>query len=104
MTGQLRSIIALSVLLFFGGMASGQVGRTGALFGTVNDETGAVIPGVTVTITNVGTGITRTVISDEGGRYRAYNLDLGTYNVRAELAGFQTAARPGIQLTVGREA
>src|SRR5205807_9432160 len=49
-------------------------------------------------------GISRTVTTDEGGRYRAAELALGSYEITVEVAGFQTVTRSGITLTVGREA
>ena len=90
-------------LLVFTGMALAQ-GTTGSIIGTVGDATGAVIPGATVTLRNVETGITRTVNTDAEGRYRAQQLGLGSYEVTSESAGFQTSVRTGITLTVGREA
>jgi hypothetical protein len=72
--------------------------------GDVHDETGAVLPGVSVTITNVDTGTTRTVVTDDEGRYRAPNLMVGSYTVAAELEGFKTTTRAGITLVIGQEA
>ena len=72
--------------------------------GTVKDESGAVLPGVSVEVKNVETGLTRTLVTDDQGRYAAPNLPLGRYQVQGELAGFQVAVRSGIVLTVGREA
>src|SRR5438876_5075379 len=60
--------------------------------GTVQDATGAFIPGVTVSATNTGTGIVATVISNEAGAYQFASLQPGTYEFKAELPGFQTAA------------
>src|SRR3989338_7855277 len=77
---------------------------TATISGTVKDSTGAVVPNATVTVRNVETGITRTVTSDEAGRYRVPQLAPGDYQVTSEAAGFQTAVRSGITLTVGREA
>ena len=77
---------------------------TGTISGTVTDETGGVLPGVDIALTNTDTGVSRTVISDDEGRYRSPNLTLGHYEVEAALAGFQTSVRSGIQITVGREA
>ena len=51
---------------------------------------------MSVTITNAEQGLTRTVITDEGGRYRAPLLPLGTYRVRAELAGFEQLLATGV--------
>jgi len=77
---------------------------TATILGRVTDSTGAIVPGVSITIRNVETGITRTVTADEQGRYRATQLAVGHYEVAAEAAGFQTLVRSGIELTVGREA
>lgn len=77
---------------------------TGTIFGIVTDEFGAALPGASVTIRNVETGLTRSLATDAAGRYRAPGLSLGNYVVRAELAGFQPKAREGITLTIGREA
>lgn len=78
---------------------------TASILGTVRDETESVLPGVTMTITNLETGISRTVITDGQGRFVATQLALGdNYQVQAELSGFQTSIRRGIQLTLGREA
>ena len=95
---------AIAVLvLVFSSIASAQV-TTGSISGTVADETGAVLPGVEVTINNLDTGLSRTAISDDRGAYRAPSLPVGPYEIRGALAGFQTAVRTGITLTVGREA
>src|SRR6266571_6366593 len=77
---------------------------TGTISGTVTDSTGAVVPGVNVTLKSVEKGINRTVKTDEGGRYRAPELALGSYEITAEAPGFETVVRSGITLTVGREA
>ena len=72
--------------------------------GTVSDETGGVVPGVEVLVTHLDRGTTRTIVSDDEGRYSAPELQLGSYQVEAALTGFQTAVRTGITLTVGRHA
>ncbi|MBI4454892.1 MAG: TonB-dependent receptor [Acidobacteria bacterium] len=77
---------------------------TATISGVIKDETGALLPGVSVTVKNQETGRVRTVITDDEGRYRAPNLPVGGYEVEAVLAGFQTGVRTGIKLTVGREA
>ena len=71
------------------------------LSGTVKDNTGGVLPGVTVTATNQASGITFTSVSDERGIYRM-PVRAGVYKISAELAGFTTAARPDIELLLGR--
>src|SRR5205809_5195917 len=87
----------------FTALAFAQI-TTGTISGTVTDSTGAVVPGVNVTLKSVEKGITRTVRTDEGGRYRAPELALGSYEITAEAAGFETVVRSGITLSVGREA
>src|SRR5580765_8091673 len=66
--------------------------------GTVSDASGALIPGVTIKATNVGTGIVTTVISNEAGAYNFASLQTGTYKVTAELSGFQTQTYNNVQL------
>ena len=102
-----RYLLVLPVLLISlilsGHLVSAQV-TTGTISGVAQDASGAVIPGVSVTVRNVDTGTARTVITDERGRYIAPDLPLGNYEVEGQLAGFQTEVRKGITLTVGREA
>ena len=93
----------LVCVLLARGIALAQVTQ-GTILGTVSDSSGGVIPGVNVVVRNVETGISRTVTTDAAGRFRAPQLGLGSYEVTAEAAGFQTAVRTGITLTVGREA
>jgi hypothetical protein len=83
-------------------VVSAQV-STGTISGVVEDPSGAVISGATVTVRNVDTGAARTLTSDAGGRYIAPVLPVGNYEVRGEQTGFQTEIRSGITLTVGRE-
>lgn len=94
---------AFFYMVFCGILISAQV-TTGNISGVVQDSTGALMPGATITVKNLDTGLARTVTTDEGGRYSAPNLSLGNYEVRAEQSGFQTELRRGITLTVGREA
>jgi hypothetical protein len=74
----------------------------GSIEGTVVDESGGVLPGVTVTVTNTETGAVRTVVTNESGLFRAPLLPLGTYTVRAELEGFKTFEQVGISLAAGQ--
>src|SRR3990167_5737244 len=76
---------------------------TGAITGRITDTTGAVIPGATVQVQNVETGLSRSVQSDAGGRYVVRNLPVGSYTVTLQQSGFQTVVRSGITLTVGSE-
>jgi len=76
----------------------------GTISGVVKDETGGVLPGVEVTARNTGTEASRTVISDDEGRYRVVQLAPGDYELRAELSGFQTAVLQDISLSAGQTA
>jgi hypothetical protein len=77
---------------------------TATIFGAVHDQSHAVVPGVGLTVTNTETGITRTLQSDENGRYRVSNLPAGSYQVAATFPGFASVTRQGINLVVGQEA
>src|SRR5262252_2464102 len=95
-----RTIILTTVMLLAAAHLHAQ-GATASISGTVLDPTGAAIPGASITVRNLGTTFTRTVISDDQGRYVAPELPIGEYEVQASLAGFQTVVRRGISLTVG---
>src|SRR5262245_16317187 len=70
--------------------------------GTATDQSGAVLPGVTVTLTEETTGLVRTVVTNEAGRWVLPALQPGRYSVKAELAGFQTQNRTGVVVNVGQ--
>src|SRR5262249_12349217 len=76
---------------------------TGTVSGTVTDESKAVLPGVTVIVKNVETGVARILVSDERGGYRALNLAPGLYAVTAELTGFTPAKRENLTVEIGRD-
>ena len=69
--------------------------------GTVSDQSGAVIAGAKVTVTNPATNTVREVETGETGNYTVPFLTPGIYNVRAEQEGFSTATRTGVELQVG---
>ncbi|MBI3941327.1 MAG: TonB-dependent receptor [Acidobacteria bacterium] len=96
------ALLALVALLVTLCQVRGQV-TLGTLSGVVKDASGAVLPGVTLKARHLDTGIVRTTISDDAGRYHLPQLALGGYELEAELAGFQTVVRSGVTLTVGRE-
>jgi Carboxypeptidase regulatory-like domain len=73
----------------------------GSIEGVVKDTTGAVLPGATVTVTNVDTGSQRVVTTDSSGLYRAVLLPLGTYRVKVEMPNFKAMERTGIGLSTG---
>ena len=97
-----RSFV-LGVVLLSASVALAQL-TTGTISGSVSDPSGAAVPGATVTVKNVDTGISRTTTSGPAGRYEAPNLPVGHYEVSAVASGFRTSVRSGIELTVGRNA
>src|SRR5262245_8571650 len=77
---------------------------TGAVSGTVTDDSGAVLPGATVTVVNSGTGQTRTAATGGDGFYTVPLLQPGTYRVTVSLQGFSTLIRDGVKVTVSETA
>src|SRR5438876_2168044 len=98
----LSLFLVLAFTIFSAGHAHAQV--TGAtLSGTVTDASGAVIPGVQVSIKNRATGVVRNIKTDEVGFYSAPNLLAGNYDVTVSAPGFSTAAQTNIALSVGAQ-
>jgi hypothetical protein len=75
---------------------------TGVIEGTVTDASGAVLPGVSVTVRNTATNYSQTVVTDNAGRFRAVLLPLGPYEVTVTLAGFGTQVQKGFDLQLGQ--
>jgi hypothetical protein len=73
---------------------------TAQISGRVTDQSGAVMPGVEVTVTQTATGATRSAVSDETGSYALPNLPIGPYRLEAVLPGFRTYVQTGIVLQV----
>ena len=74
---------------------------TGELAGRVTDESGAVLPGVTVTATQTDTAFSRTVVTDGAGAWVMPNMPTGPYRLEVALQGFRTYVQTGIVLQVG---
>jgi hypothetical protein len=87
------------ILLLAAGAAWAQA--TAQLSGTVRDESGAVLPGVSVTATQTDTGLVRTTVTDETGGYLLTNLPIGPYRLEVALQGFRTYVQTGLVLEVG---
>ena len=75
--------------------------QLGVSQGTITDASTAVMPGVTVTVTNLDTGIARSTVTNETGLYRVVSLDPGRYKVTAELQGSRPATQHDVILSVG---
>jgi hypothetical protein len=91
-----RGLFLLALGLFAPTTSLAQTGAA-SLTGIVTDQTGASIPGATVTATNQATNVAYTAISNEAGNYTITSVPVGTYIVKAELTSFKTAATKPIQ-------
>ena len=100
MMRSLRSVVLLvSWILVLAGVARAQA--TAQLDGTVRDESGGVLPGVTVTVTQTDTGLMRSAVTETNGSYILSNLPTGPYTLEVSLQGFRTYVQNGIVLQVG---
>lgn len=96
-------ILVLSLVAASFSLAALAQGTNGSIFGTVYDQSQAILPGVTVTATDRDTGQKRQVITDDQGRFTMAQMKIGHYTVEAELAGFQKGTRE-ITLTLEGDA
>jgi hypothetical protein len=102
-SGLVTGWAALLVAAFMVAPAAAQSqAANGNIEGVVRDTSGAVLPGVTVTVVNTDTGAQRSVVTNENGAYRAVLLPLGTYTVAAELSGFKRYEQTGLTLSAGQ--
>src|SRR3989441_2524937 len=97
-----RMVFVLSVVLFISLIACTDMWAqaTAQISGTARDQSGAVLPGVEITVTQTETGIPRTAVTNETGSYVLPNLPLGPYRLEAALPGFRTYVQTGIVLQV----
>ena len=92
-----RGLLLMSLALLCPALVSAQTGAA-SLTGIITDQTGAVVPGATVTATNQATNVDYTAISNDAGNYTVSFLPVGTYVVKAELSRFKTAATKPLEL------
>src|SRR5512145_2209090 len=95
-----RAALAFAIMMLGLSIPARAQEITGTIVGTVTDETGAAVPGASVSVRNVGTGITREFTTNQAGFYTAAFLTVGEYEVSATLAGFQPTVVKGIALHV----
>ncbi len=88
----------LCTLVSTSGLAFAQ-GSSATIRGSVQDSTGAVLPGATVTVTNTGTKAVQTTVTDDRGSYLLAGLFPGTYDLKVELSGFKTYERTAVALS-----
>jgi outer membrane receptor protein involved in Fe transport len=96
------ALVVYSLALFAGASTFAQTFR-GTILGNVTDSSGAAVPGATVTIKNVDTGLVRTVVSSEDGSYATPELPIGNYSVTVEKAGFKSGVATGVKVEVSSE-
>jgi hypothetical protein len=77
---------------------------TGTILGTVKDSSGGVLPGVTITATNVDTNVARSAVTNERGEYSVQFLPVGTYRLEAGLQGFKRFVQTGVVIELSRAA
>ena len=95
---------ALAVVVFYLCALDAQAQMSATLSGAVTDQSGAAVAGATVTAVNSDTGVKRSAVTNQGGRYELFALPLGRYEVHATKEGFAEEVRSGIRLVVGQEA
>src|SRR5437588_12574790 len=96
----LACALGLALGISFAPGASAQLAQ-GELRGAAVDQSGAVLPGVSITAVHIETGTTRTTVTAENGSYLMPAMPLGTYRGTADLTGFAVAVREGFRLGVG---
>jgi len=94
---------AVCTLILLAGVATQAQTFRGTILGSVSDSSGAAAPGATVTIKNLDTGLTRTVVTQGDGSYAASELPIGKYSVTAEKAGFKSSVVTGVNVEVSKE-
>lgn len=97
-----QTILAVLVVLLLSSSAAQAQVIQAEIAGAVRDETGGVIPGVTVLVTNTDTGIQTVRITTDTGQYRAPELQPGTYAIQAEMPGFKLYNETNILLSGGQ--
>src|SRR5258708_37906328 len=97
---KLELISFFGLALFWALSANAQV-TTADVVGTVHDPTGAVVPNAKVSITNTGTGLTRTAQTGPSGDYVVNLLEPGTYSIKVEAPSFKTFSVPSLTLASG---
>src|SRR5262249_2863024 len=98
---RVRAIVLALVALFATGVMANAQSQTGEIFGRVTDQSGAVLPGVTVTLTAPHLLQPLIAVTSETGTYQFPRLEIGSYTVRFELTGFKTVVNEDVRVTVG---
>src|SRR5437762_14290188 len=98
----LVTVVFVAMLFLAVPAAHGQV-TTATLYGVVQDTSGAILPGMSVTVTHQGTNLTRETVSDDRGEFALPALPAGPYAIRIELSGFKIYTSQGLNLSAGQD-
>src|SRR5262245_63177061 len=98
---RVRAIVLALVALVATSVLANAQQQTGEIFGKATDQSGAVLPGVTVTLTAPNLLQPQTAVTSDTGSYVFPRLAIGTYAVKFELAGFKTILVEDVKVTVG---
>ena len=97
-----RKFLHLSILFLFLGLFAAQAfAQEATIVGTVTDPSGAAVPNVSINITQIETGQTRQVTTNNEGQYIAPNLKIGHYSIRVDASGFKRIEQKDVALAVG---
>src|SRR5262249_3731501 len=99
-----RFVTAIVALIAFGTCLVFAQTSTATILGVVRASTGALVPGVTIIVKHVETGLTREILSTESGGYNVPLLPVGAYELTTNMPGFKQQVRRGINLVVGQQA
>src|SRR2546423_7191477 len=99
-----RTLLAVAAILGLMAISLFAQSNTATILGNVTDSSGASIPGVKATITNVKTRVVRSTVTGESGAFELPLSPVGEYAIAAELTRFRRAERTGILLDAGRKA
>src|SRR5438876_8223066 len=99
-----RLATAIVVLIALGTCLVFAQSSTATILGVVRDTSGALVPGVSITVKHTESGLTHGVVSGERGAYNVPLLPVGPYEITTTMPGFKQAVRSGINLVVGQEA
>src|ERR1700759_2028554 len=100
----IRSLYLAILALAFLCLSSSLMAQDATLVGTVTDPSGAAVPNVKITITNLETSLVQSAVTNDSGQYVLPSLKIGHYEARAEASGFKVAEQKGIVLQVGDRA
>src|SRR4051794_37528087 len=94
-------VVAFVFLVMLGSALPVLAQSDGVIQGTVQDAQAAVLPGVSLTLRNADTGVTRSTVSEGDGQYRFAGLPSGTYELKADLQGFASVTVERLVITIG---